>query len=63
MSLTSIPEVCQIRQSLGRCGNSPRVYADGDLLIDGGTLDNVPAEAMRARVGGGTVAAVGIRFR
>jgi predicted acylesterase/phospholipase RssA len=49
-----------VRASLSLPGIFPPVYADGDLLIDGGALDNVPAEVMRARVGGGTVVAVDI---
>jgi predicted acylesterase/phospholipase RssA len=49
-----------IRASLSLPGIFPPVYADGDLLVDGGALDNVPAEAMRARIGGGTVVAVDI---
>ena len=57
-NLTRAEEVVHER---GRCGgpsgpacrcraSSRPVYADGDLLVDGGALDNVPAEAMRARV-------------
>ena len=49
-----------IRASPSLPGIFPPVYADGDLLVDGGALDNVPAEAMRARVGGGRVIAVDI---
>jgi len=49
-----------IRASLSLPGIFPPVYQDGDLLIDGGALDNVPTEVMRARVGGGTVIAVDI---
>jgi predicted acylesterase/phospholipase RssA/CRP-like cAMP-binding protein len=49
-----------IRASLSLPGIFPPVYSDGDLLIDGGALDNVPTEVMRARVGGGTVIAVDI---
>ena len=49
-----------IRASLSLPGIFPPVYGDGDLLIDGGALDNVPAETMRAPVGGGRVIAVDI---
>jgi len=49
-----------IRASLSLPGIFPPVYYDGDLLVDGGALDNVPTEVMRARVGGGTVIAVDI---
>jgi predicted acylesterase/phospholipase RssA len=49
-----------IRASLSLPGIFPPVYYDGDLLVDGGALDNVPTEQMRARVGGGTVIAVDI---
>jgi predicted acylesterase/phospholipase RssA len=49
-----------IRASLSLPGIFPPVYYDGDLLIDGGALDNVPTEVMRTRIGGGTVIAVDI---
>lgn len=39
-------------------GIFPPVYADGDLLVDGGALDNLPVEVMRDRVGSGCVVAV-----
>jgi predicted acylesterase/phospholipase RssA/CRP-like cAMP-binding protein len=47
-----------VRASLSLPGIFPPVYADGDLLVDGGVLDNVPAGTMRARVGSGSVIAV-----
>jgi predicted acylesterase/phospholipase RssA len=47
-----------VRASLSLPGIFPPVYADGDLLIDGGALDNVPVGTMRARVGSGSVIAV-----
>jgi predicted acylesterase/phospholipase RssA len=47
-----------VRASLSLPGIFPPVYADGDLLVDGAALDNVPVEAMRARIGSGTVVAV-----
>ena len=47
-----------VRASLSLPGIFPPIYADGDLLIDGAALDNVPVEVMRARVGSGSVIAV-----
>ena len=47
-----------VRASLSLPGIFPPVYADGDLLIDGGALDNVPVGTMRDRVGAGSVIAV-----
>jgi len=47
-----------VRASLSLPGVFPPVYADGDLLVDGAALDNVPVEAMRARIGSGSVVAV-----
>lgn len=47
-----------VRASLSLPGVFPPVYADGDLLVDGAALDNVPVEAMRARIGSGPVVAV-----
>ena len=47
-----------IRASLSLPGIFPPVYADGDLLVDGAALENVPVDAMRARIGSGPVVAV-----
>ena len=47
-----------VRASLSLPGIFPPVYADGDLLVDGAALDNVPVGVMRARIGNGTVVAV-----
>jgi predicted acylesterase/phospholipase RssA/CRP-like cAMP-binding protein len=47
-----------VRASLSLPGIFPPVYADGDLLVDGATLNNVPVNVMRGRVGGGCVVAV-----
>jgi len=47
-----------VRASLSLPGIFPPVYADGDLLVDGATLNNVPVDIMRGRVGGGCVIAV-----
>ena len=47
-----------VRASASLPGIFPPVYADGDLLVDGATLNNVPVDVMRGRVGGGCVIAV-----
>jgi NTE family protein len=47
-----------VRASLSLPGIFPPVYADGDLLVDGATLNNVPVDVMRGRVGSGCVIAV-----
>jgi predicted acylesterase/phospholipase RssA/CRP-like cAMP-binding protein len=47
-----------VRASLSLPGIFPPIYADGDLLVDGAALNNVPAEIMRARIGSGSVVAV-----
>jgi len=49
-----------VRASLALPGIFPPVYAAGDLLIDGGALDNVPADVMRGRVGNGCIVAVDV---
>ena len=49
-----------VRASLALPGIFPPVYADGDLLIDGGAMDNVPVDVMRARVGSGSIVAVDV---
>ena len=49
-----------VRASLALPGIYPPVYAAGDLLIDGGALDNVPADVMRGRVGSGSIVAVDV---
>ena len=47
-----------VRASVSLPGIFPPVWADGDLLVDGATLNNVPADVMRGRVGRGYVIAV-----
>jgi NTE family protein len=47
-----------VRASTSLPGIFPPVYADGDLLVDGATLNNVPVDVMRGPVGGGCVVAV-----
>jgi predicted acylesterase/phospholipase RssA/CRP-like cAMP-binding protein len=67
-SLTRAEEVIHERGPLGRGvrasmslpGIFPPVYADGDLLVDGAALNNVPADVMRERVGTGCVIAVSL---
>jgi predicted acylesterase/phospholipase RssA/CRP-like cAMP-binding protein len=49
-----------VRASVSLPGIFPPVYADGHLLIDGGALNNVPADVMRERVGSGCVIAVSL---
>jgi predicted acylesterase/phospholipase RssA len=41
-------------------GILPPVYADGDLLVDGGLLDTLPVGVMRQLNGGGLVIAVDV---
>jgi predicted acylesterase/phospholipase RssA/CRP-like cAMP-binding protein len=47
-----------VRASASLPGIFPPVYADGDLLVDGATLNNVPVDVMRGLVGTGSVIAV-----
>jgi predicted acylesterase/phospholipase RssA/CRP-like cAMP-binding protein len=47
-----------VRASLSLPGIFPPIYADGDLLVDGGALNNLPVDVMRARLGGGSLIAV-----
>jgi predicted acylesterase/phospholipase RssA/CRP-like cAMP-binding protein len=49
-----------VRASLALPGIFPPVYAAGDLLIDGGAMNNLPANVMRGRVGSGTIVAVDV---
>jgi predicted acylesterase/phospholipase RssA/CRP-like cAMP-binding protein len=49
-----------VRASLALPGIYPPVYAGGELLIDGGALDNVPVDVMRQRVGTGSIVAVDV---
>ena len=41
----------------------PPVVRDGDLLIDGGLLDNVPVAEMRRRIGTGSIVAIDLSPR
>ncbi|MGH9135701.1 MAG: patatin-like phospholipase family protein [Acidimicrobiales bacterium] len=45
-----------VRASVALPGVLPPVYDDGDLLVDGGVLDNLPVDVMRARLDGAVVA-------
>ena len=47
-----------VRASMSLPGIFPPVYDGGDLLVDGGAVNNVPADIMRDRVGSGCVIAV-----
>jgi NTE family protein/lysophospholipid hydrolase len=49
-----------VRASLALPGIFPPVYAAGDLLIDGGAMNNLPADLMRGRVASGTIVAVDV---
>jgi predicted acylesterase/phospholipase RssA/CRP-like cAMP-binding protein len=49
-----------VRASLALPGIYPPVYAAGELLIDGGAVDNVPVGIMRGRVGSGRIVAVDV---
>jgi len=49
-----------VRASMSLPGVYPPVYADGDLLIDGGALDNIPVGVMRERIGQGRIVAVDV---
>ena len=49
-----------VRASLALPGIYPPVYADGDLLIDGSAVDNLPVDVMRGRVGAGRIVAVDV---
>ncbi len=50
-----------MRASVSLPGVLPPVFHDGDLLVDGGLLDNLPVVTMRERLGGGPVVAVDLR--
>jgi predicted acylesterase/phospholipase RssA len=51
-----------LRASISIPGLLPPVFHDGDLLVDGGTLNNLPVDVMRRRVDTGTVIAVDLRI-
>ena len=47
-----------VRASVSLPGIVPPVWQDGDLLVDGAALNNLPVDVMRERVGDGRVIAV-----
>jgi len=49
-----------VRASLALPGIFPPVYSGGDLLIDGGAMDNLPVDVMRGRIGSGAIVAVDV---
>jgi predicted acylesterase/phospholipase RssA/CRP-like cAMP-binding protein len=49
-----------VRASLALPGIWPPIYDGGDLLIDGGAMDNVPVAVMRDRIGNGSIVAVDV---
>lgn len=51
-----------LRASISLPGVLPPVYADGDLLVDGGVVNNLPVDLMQARHPG-SVIAVDLRSR
>ena len=50
------PAWLAIRSSIALPGVLPPVHSDGDLLVDGGVLNNLPVDAMRERIAGRIVA-------
>lgn len=50
------PAWLAVRSSFALPGILPPVYDDGDLLVDGGVLDNLPVDVMRQRLDGSVVA-------
>jgi NTE family protein/lysophospholipid hydrolase len=49
-----------LRASVSLPGILPPVVSEGDLLVDGGVLRNLPADVMRNATGGGTIIAVDV---
>jgi len=54
------PLVEAIRASVALPGILPPVGRDGDLIVDGGVLDNLPIATMRRRMGRGRIIAVDV---
>jgi predicted acylesterase/phospholipase RssA len=50
------PAWLAVRSSIALPGVLPPVHSDGDLLVDGGVLNNLPVDAMRDRLDGRIVA-------
>lgn len=57
------PVVDAVRASISLPMVLPPVVRDGELLIDGGLLDNVPVAEMRRRIGTGLIVAVDLSPR
>lgn len=51
-----------VRASMSIPGVFPPVQHEGNLLVDGGLLNNLPVHLMRARIGNGTIIASHIRI-
>ncbi len=49
-----------VRASLALPGIWPPIYAAGELLIDGGAINNVPVDVMRSRIGSGSIVTVDV---
>ena len=49
-----------VRASLALPGIWPPIYAAGELLIDGGAINNVPVDVMRSRAGIGSIVTVDV---
>jgi len=50
----------QIRASISLPGVLPPVVQDGDLLVDGGVMNNLPVDVMRSTCQGGTLIALDV---
>ena len=50
-----------IRASISLPGILPPVFENGDLLVDGGVVNNLPVDLMSARIGGGKIVAVDLQ--
>ena len=55
------PIAAAMRASFSIPGIFPPVSRNGDLLVDGGVMNNLPVDVMRARLGGGRIIAVDLR--
>ena len=50
----------KVRASCSLPGIFPPVWSDGQLLVDGGVMNNVPMDVMENRCNGGTIIAVNV---
>ena len=50
----------KVRASCSLPGIFPPVWSDGQLLVDGGVMNNVPMDVMESRCNGGTIIAVNV---